>query len=254
MNVLALFAGYGGLELGLSLAGEVSSFASRTVCYVEREAYAAANLVEKMEQGLLDRAPIWSDVTTFNGKPWRGKVDCITAGFPCQPWSIAGKREGTEDERWLWEDIERILCEVEPRIVFLENVPGLTHGGIEHVLGDMASLGFNVGWGVFPRKGFRSRLFFLAYSNSDNQPRDSVVKGNFRGTSREPARLDWLDVVAIKKPSCSWWNSKSPDRGVVNGSPKRVDRLRLAGNGVVPVVAAFAFIRSEEHTSELQSH
>lgn len=93
------------------------------VCHVEREAYAASTLVARMEDEALDRAPIWDDLTTFDGGPWRGLVDCVTAGIPCQPYSLAGARAGHEDERALWPELVRIVEECEPAFVFIENVP-----------------------------------------------------------------------------------------------------------------------------------
>ena len=162
LRTLSLCSGYGGLELGLELAGVPTS----ACCYVEREAYGAANLVSLMESGRLDPAPIWSDLTTFDGGPWRGAVDLVTAGFPCQPFSTAGKRKGLDDERWLWGDIERIISEVGPGVVFLENVPGLAIRGLYEVLGSFASLGFDAEWGVLrasdagaPHR--RARIFIL---------------------------------------------------------------------------------------------
>ena len=145
MNGMALCAGVGGLELGIKLA--IPSY--RTVCYVEREVYAARVLVARMEDKTLDAAPIWDDVSTFDGRPWRGVVDIISAGFPCQPWSDAGRRQGVQDERWIWDDIARIIGEVRPLLVFLENVPGLVRGGLGVVLGSLSVLGYNAQWGVF---------------------------------------------------------------------------------------------------------
>ena len=84
------------------LAPDTAPFATS-----EREAYVASELVARMADGSLDEAPIWSDLLTFDGGPWRGVVDCITAGFPCQPHSLAGKRSGLDDERWIWPDITR---------------------------------------------------------------------------------------------------------------------------------------------------
>jgi len=118
LNVLALCAGVGGLELGIKL----SNPAARVVCYVEGETYAAAVLAARMEEGNLDPAPIWSDVESFDAVPWCGKVDLVTAGFPCQPFSVAGKRERENDDRHIWPSIARIVSECEPAFVFLENV------------------------------------------------------------------------------------------------------------------------------------
>jgi len=138
------------------------------VGYVEREAFAAATLVARMEDEAMDRAPVWDDLATFDGRPWRGRVDLVSAGFPCQPWSVAGKRAGTDDDRWLWPHIARVLRDVQPRLIFLENVPGLLAGGIEPVLGDLAVLGFDAEWGVFSAEEAgaphrRERVFILAY-------------------------------------------------------------------------------------------
>ena len=144
MNGLALCAGAGGLELGLRLAIG-SSY--RTVGYVERDCYAASVLVARMEDEVLDLAPVADDLTAFDGHPWRGLVDIVSGGFPCQPWSMAGKGLGTEDERWIWPGIVRIIREVGPGYVFLENVPGLVaRDGLGHVLGDLAALGFDAEW------------------------------------------------------------------------------------------------------------
>ncbi|HEY2592523.1 MAG TPA: DNA cytosine methyltransferase, partial [Chloroflexota bacterium] len=161
---MALCAGAGGLELGLRIAlGDDY----RSVVYVEREAYAAATLVARMADAALDHAPVWDDLTTFDGNGWRGVVDLVSAGFSCQPWSPAGKRLGIADERWLWPDIHRIVCEVGPDWVFLENVPGLVHGGLEHVLRDLAASGFDAEWDCLSAaevgaSQLRQRLYILA--------------------------------------------------------------------------------------------
>lgn len=119
---LAVCAGGGGLELGISLAVGDSY---RTVCYVEREAYAAAVLVARMEEGRLHPAPVWDDLTTFDGRRWRGCVDLLSAGFPCQPFSAAGKRQADDDSRHLWPQVRRVINGARPALVFLENVAAL---------------------------------------------------------------------------------------------------------------------------------
>src|SRR3972149_2841848 len=122
VNGLSLCSGIGGLELGLRLAiGDTY----RTVGYVERDAYAAAALVARMADETLDPAPVFDDLCAFDGRPWRGRVDLISAGLPCQPYSLAGKRHGDSDERHLWPAFFRVLDEVRPALVFLENVPAL---------------------------------------------------------------------------------------------------------------------------------
>lgn len=108
---LSLCSGAGGLDLGLTIAMP----GYRTVGHVERETYAAAILVARMEEATLDPAPVWDDVASFDGRPWRGAVDIITAGYPCQPFSVAGKRKGADDPRHLWPHVAHIIGEVELR-------------------------------------------------------------------------------------------------------------------------------------------
>jgi len=178
---LALFAGAGGLELGLKLAlGEHY----RTVAYVEREASSTAALAANMERGWLDKGVIWDDVTTFTGdvvSPFVDNIDIISAGFPCQPWSVAGNRKGTEDERWLWPHIFGLVREIRPRNIFLENVPGLLHGGIEHVLGDLASVGFDAEWTSVRASDVgaphrRERVFILGNASVEGQQGKNSIR------------------------------------------------------------------------------
>lgn len=144
MNGLALCAGVGGLELGIERVFD----GYRTVCYVEGEAFSAAVLTKQMEKGRLHQAPIWSNLRTFDGEPWRGKVDIVSAGFPCQPFSQAGNQEGTEDPRHLWPEVARVVSEIRPSIIILENVPGvIVHAGAS-VAGDLAEMGYHQGWGI----------------------------------------------------------------------------------------------------------
>lgn len=170
MNGLALYAGYGGLDLAIQIACPEY----RAVCYIEREASCAALLVARMEAQELHQAPIWDDSGTFDGKPWRGKVDIITAGFPCPAVSVAGNRKGITDEKWLWQDVARIICEVEPESLLLENVRGLTSANdgaaMRDVLADLARMGFDVVWGSVPAKRLgaahsRDRIFIVANAN-----------------------------------------------------------------------------------------
>ena len=170
MNGLALFAGIGGLELGLKLA--IPGFL--VICHVERDAYAAATLVARMEDAALEDAPIWDDIVTFDGKPWRGKVDVISGGFPCTDISVAGRGDGIEGEHsGLWSEYARIIREVRPRLAFIENVPALTSRGLDRVLCDLAELGFDAEWDVFSAAGIgaphlRRRIFILARRISDS--------------------------------------------------------------------------------------
>ena len=177
-NVISLYSGGGGLDIGFRLAVPNA----RTVCYVEREISSVSVLVNGIEKGILDDAPIWTNSTTFDGSPWVGKVDWIIGGFPCQPWSVAGKREGKEDDRWLWDDIKQIAMSVQPKGFFLENVSGLITGhGIDTILGDLSEMGFDAQWGSVKAGDIgathrRERVFILAYKRSIGWRRWS--KGN----------------------------------------------------------------------------
>ena len=143
MNELALFAGAGGGILGGHLLGW------RTVCAVEWEQYPASVLCARQNDGLLPPFPIWDDVQTFDGRPWRGIVDVVSGGFPCQDISAAGKGAGIDGERsGMWGEMARIICEVRPKYVFVENSPMLTSRGLGRVLGDLATMGFDARWGV----------------------------------------------------------------------------------------------------------
>ena len=143
MNELALFAGAGGGILGGKLLGW------RTVCAVEREPYAASVLAQRQNDGFLPAFPIWDDVCTFDGRPWRGVVDVVSGGFPCQDISAAGKGAGIDGERsGLWGQMARIVGEVRPRFVFVENSPLLVGRGLVRVLADLAEMGFDARWGV----------------------------------------------------------------------------------------------------------
>ena len=162
LNELALFAGAGGGILGGHLLGW------RTICAVEWDAYAASVLVARQNDGCLPPFPIWDDVQTFDGRPWRGRVDVVSGGFPCQDISSAGKGAGIEGERsGMWVEMARIIGEIRPQFAFVENSPMLTSRGLGRVLGDLAEMGYNARWGVMgafhigaPHK--RERIWILA--------------------------------------------------------------------------------------------
>ena len=167
MNELALFAGAGGGILGGQLLGW------RTVCAVEWEPYAACVLAARQNDGLLPPFPLWDDVQTFDGKPWRGVAQVISGGFPCQDISIAGKGDGLDGERsGMWRQMARIICEVGPEYVFVENSPMLVSRGLGAVLGDLSSMGFDAKWGIVGAKDVganhqRDRIWIVAHSNSN---------------------------------------------------------------------------------------
>lgn len=178
VNGMALCAGAGGLELGLHLAlGD----AYRTVVGVEWEAAAVSVLVARQQDGALPPFPIWDSVATFDGRPWRGVVDIVSGGFPCQPFSVAGQKRGDADPRHLWPHIARIIGECEPEMVFLENVPGLLNTPLadgsgyayELVERDLLGMGYRVACGLFSAAEVgaphqRERIFILADAGHGN--------------------------------------------------------------------------------------
>ena len=175
LTELSLFSGYGGFTLGLRVAG----VATQTVCYVENDSYCQRIIAQRVADGYLDDAPIWDDVTTFDGRPWRGHVDIITGGFPCQPHSHAGKRLGKADHRNLWPDTCRIIRDVGPRYVILENVRGLADGAnpfAAEVIGSLSEAGYDAEWGLYcaaeaGAPHLRWRWWCLAYSHADGERR-----------------------------------------------------------------------------------
>jgi len=175
-NVISFCTGYGGLDIGLKRVWPDC----RTIAYVEIEAFAITNLVAKMEQGKLDSAPIWTDIKTFDGRPFRGKVHGFTAGYPCQPFSVAGKRRGKEDPRHLWPYLEEHIRTIRPLWCWFENVGGHLTIGFDEVFKSLRDLGYKVEAGLFtasevgaPHK--RERLFILAY-NDDSECRTRAVQ------------------------------------------------------------------------------
>jgi DNA (cytosine-5)-methyltransferase 1 len=166
ITTLEFCAGYGGIGLGLkNIFGE----RLRCLAYCELEGFAQANLISKMEKGLLDVAPLWSDLKTFPYGKFHGLVDILIAGYPCQPFSAAGKRAGKEDPRHLWPWIADGIRILRPRACFFENVEGHISLGLSSVISDLEELGYKVSWGIFSAREVgaphqRKRVFILAHS------------------------------------------------------------------------------------------
>ena len=174
-TVLSAFSGIGGLDLGVRAA-----IPTRTICYIEREITCAKILAQRASEGFwgLDDAPIYSDVKSFPTELFAGKVDILIGGFPCQPFSVAGKQEGSEDERNLWPDTLRLIRSLRPRYAFLENVPGLvSHPYFGTILGDLAQAGYDAEWLCLTASEIgashrRERVFILAHANSSGSGED----------------------------------------------------------------------------------
>jgi len=167
LRTLSLCSGFSGIERGIELAGTEL----RTLAHVEIEAFAIANLVAKMEAGSMAPSPIWTDLKTLPLEPFRGAVDILTGGYPCQPFSVAGKRLGKEDPRHLWPWICRIIDGIMPRMCFFENVEGHVTNGLRQVLADLEARGYSCTWGIFSAEECgaphrRKRMFILAHSFS----------------------------------------------------------------------------------------
>lgn len=237
LNELALFAGAGGGILGGKILGW------NTVCAVERDAYAAQILAQRQNDGAIEPFPIWSDVCSFDGKPWRGIVDVVSGGFPCQDISAAGKGAGIEGARSsMWKEFARIIGEVRPAYAFVENSPMLTSRGLGVVLADLASMGFDAEWGVLSAADVgaihkRERIWVLA-----SDPNNKYVERSRKEKIQRFARIQSFIYPGVDK-------SESGLRSVFqsglcrkfNGIPNQVDRLRAVGNAQVPLCAATAF-------------
>ena len=259
MNELALFAGGGGGILG----GHLLGWTTVAACEIER--YPRECLLQRQRDGVLPEFPIWDDVCTFDGRPWRGLVDVISGGFPCQDISVAGKGAGIEGERsGLWSEMHRIICEVRPRFVFVENSPMLTLRGLHRVLGDLAASGYDACWCVLGADDvgaphIRKRLWLLAAhahrtrcaqtppQRPDCQTRRAEPCGGghvpypYMSGRKEQRRAE-PDGEEHETAECGGWWGFEPRMGrVADGVAHRVDRLRALGNGQVPLVAAVAF-------------
>jgi DNA (cytosine-5)-methyltransferase 1 len=254
LRVMDLFSGIGGFSLGLKRAGGF-----RTVAYCEIDPYCQQVLLARMSDGSLDTAPICTDVTKLDGEPWRGRVDLICGGFPCQDISVAGKMAGIDGERsGLWREIARLVRQVRPSYVFVENVAALLVRGIGRVLGDLAACGYDAEWDVIPACAvgalhIRERVWILAYPRRQRveepqlQHADIPGRPGYAEAAEASKGPDVADTICfngwgnIRKRGAEvtrsgWWETEPNVGRVANGVPARVDRLRALGNSVVPQV------------------
>ncbi len=220
LRELALFAGAGGGILGGHLLGW------RTVCAVEREPYAASVLVARQNDGILPPFPIWDDVCTFDGRPWRGLVDVVSGGFPCQAYSTAAAGRNKADD--LWPEMLRIVADAAPRYVFAENV---SKKAIDAACDDLEALGYETRGIPFSAKDMgadhiRERFWLLAYSHNQSQL----------------LRLEHAEMAGRSSIRSRFWESYPREPRVANGNSFRVDRFKATGNAQVACVAAAAFL------------
>jgi DNA (cytosine-5)-methyltransferase 1 len=185
-----------------------------------------------MEDQALDRAPIWDDLKSFDGRPWRGRVDVISAGYPCQPFSLAGKRGGTDDERHLWPHVARVIREIDPAIVFLENVPGHLSLGFEEVLSDLESMDRRVATGLFTASEVgnshrRARLYAVAHAARVSQREPQYAIG---AVARQDTRQDFVwrgDQGDVGYAERAGLEERSRERGHDGAQRQAVERTGL---------------------------
>ena len=267
-TALSVCSGIGMLDRGWQA---VTS--GRTVGYVEREAFAATVLLDRMEAQAMDPAPIWcGNLEDMESAPFRG-VDWILAGIPCQPWSLAGKQLGEQDERHLGHELVRLVRDVEPRFIFVENVPGFVRIGLPGLLGDLAESGFDAEWicckasdvGA-PHK--RERVFVFAYANREHvreqlrgaEPgtqealpgvdgkqgklADTQSIGRRQGRTKSKGQQGGSNPAvsgdAMANSKVGSWSTEPNVGRVAHGVPFRADRLRALGNSIVWQQAAYA--------------
>jgi len=248
---VSLFAGAGGGILGGVLLGW------QTILAVENDPFARDVLVSRQNDGSLPPFPIWSNILTFDGKPWRGTADVVSAGFPCQDVSGANpEHEDIEGARsGLFSEVARVLGEIRPTYTFLENSPLLVDRGLALVLGELSTLGYDATWGIIgahhlgaPHR--RNRLWVVG-KRRDGDVADSDRK-RLEGFPGDESRVDEpgrfqeeerrsLTEESLRKRGAEWWVSEPAVGRVDHGVANRVDRLRCLGNGQVPTVAAFAW-------------
>ncbi|MDI7165947.1 DNA cytosine methyltransferase [Leptospira santarosai] len=231
---MELFAGSGGGILGHHLLGH------RTVCAVENDQFRRLDLLQRQNDRILKPFPIWDDIRTFDGFPWRGVVDVVSGGFPCQDISSAGKGAGIEGEKSrLWFEMFRVIREVEPRVVLVENSPRLTGRGLGRVLADLASVGFDAEWGVLGAEDaggnhIRKRIWIFAYSN--------LIDGSQRmGFRKANSEAIFLDRNQKRSRHLQFMESIAKHAGSGHGVANRVDRIRAIGDGQVPGVVELAW-------------
>lgn len=247
LRVLSLFAGVGGLELGIESAGMV------TVGQVEIDPGCRSILARHWPN-----TPRHDDVTT--AIEWWNQLDdpdadLVCAGFPCQPFSHAGFQLGVNDERWMWPATEAVIRAVRPRYVILENVSALVRDrrAFGYVLGGLHALGFDAEWGTLRASDFgaphnRERVYIVAYpSGVDGITRDRMGQSRERGPSLTARGLSGLAVSARRRAADAWLAGEPRVDRLVDGVPRQSHRLKCGGNAVVPAVAEHIGRLIQEH-------
>lgn len=236
MNVLSLFAGIGGLELGLERAGMT------VVGQVEINPFCRQVLAKNWPD-----VPKHDDVRT--AVEWwesenRPDVDLICGGFPCQDISHAGKRAGITGPRSsLWGAMFHTIRSLRPRYVLVENVSALAVRGLDRVLSDLAAIGFDAEWATLRASDFgaphnRERLYILAYSAGSDREQWDLLEHSRVGSAPLPVGgLSGLDAHTRRRAAREWLEDQPDVARLVDGVPLQMDRITALGNAVVPVVS-----------------
>lgn len=255
MNGLDLFSGIGGISLALEPW-------VRTVAYCENDRYAQAVLLSRMRDGRLPVAPIWDDVRTLKGN-MLPEIDIIFGGFPCQDISVAGHGIGLGGSRsGLFWEIHRLVKELRPRFIFLENVPAIRTRGLNAVAQALTELRYDCRWTIVSAAEvgachLRKRWFMLAHANCEpvriqsngiseceTQTQSGFNESPRRDTDAHGAGLERGrgSKSKITRPAIyNGWSAEPVIRGGNNGILYRVDRTKCLGNSVVPLQARKAF-------------
>lgn len=259
MRTIHLFAGAGGGLLADLILGH------RPIVAVEWEPYACQVLRERARDGWFPDLSVWEgDVRMFDPSEYAGKVDCIHAGFPCQDISVAGKQAGVAEgtRSGLYREVLRVSRIVRPQYIFLENVAAITSKGLDQVIKDLASMGYDTRWCTLKASNvganhYRDRWFVLCR----NTNHDGKSVGTLHDETQRVSRVSETDDVAytyraqrerrripIRREAKysdvevgAWWVNKPPIYGVDDGVAYRMDRLRAIGNGQVPLQVATAW-------------
>lgn len=237
MNVLSLFSGIGGMELGLERAGMT------TVGQVEIDPYCNQVLARHWPE-----VPRHDDVRT-TVEWWhsveRPTIDLVCGGFPCQPFSLAGLQLGISDERWMWPAMADVVRAVRPRFILVENVSSLVRDvrAWGTVLADLHCLGFDAEWATLRARDFgaphnRERVYLLAYTAGvDGIAWDRVDEGGDRRTPFPTGGLSRLATPERRRAAREWLEREPQVGRLADGIPNQSQRLKAIGNAVVPQVA-----------------
>lgn len=241
MNELSLFTGAGGGVLGTKLLG------FNHIGYVEINDYCQRILKQRIKDGYLDNAPIFGDIRTFisegYAESYKGLVDVVTAGFPCQPFSVAGKQRGEDDERDMWPSTRDVICIVRPKELLLENVANiLAFEYFGQILRDLAEMGYITKWGVLSGKQcvaahLRERTWIYATNNGKKRMEGVQQKKVYRFKG-----LPWGQDVRGVKDLRNRSNIPQPIIRRINDACSRgMDRLSALGNMQIPIVVKTAW-------------